>query len=133
MSAGTQSKDDPPLDPSRCLARSVVHALSEDPSLEAVTIDRARKTISVATLGRANVPRLTERISGTFERAQESQRDHQCTLLQGEGECQNCVAPLTELQRQKISILHEADKTTIARVTCPVGRSRMSHPTETSR
>ncbi len=103
----------------RCLARSVVNALSDDPTLEAVTIDRARKTISVATLGVTNVPRLTERISDTFQQAQGSQSDHQCMLLLGQGECQSCVAPLSELQRQRISIQHEGDKTTIARVTCP--------------
>ena len=34
----------------QCLARSVVDTLAEEPALEAVTIDRAQKKISVATL-----------------------------------------------------------------------------------
>ena len=38
-----------------CLARSVVDTLADEPTLEAVTIDRAQQKISVATLGR--VPR----------------------------------------------------------------------------
>ncbi|HEX7469226.1 MAG TPA: hypothetical protein VF437_00600, partial [Verrucomicrobiae bacterium] len=46
----------------QCLARSVVDTLAEEPTLEAVTIDRARQKISVATLGRVpqgGIGRLT--------------------------------------------------------------------------
>ncbi len=102
-----------------CLARSVVNALVEDPTLEAVTIDRSRKRISVATLGQTDVPQLTERISGTLERAQQTQARRRCTLLAGHGKCDSCVMPLSDAERRSISILHEGDKTTIARVTCP--------------
>ena len=49
-----------------CLARSVADTLAEEPALEAVTIDRAHQKISLATLGRADVPRLTERITSQF-------------------------------------------------------------------
>ncbi|HTL57545.1 MAG TPA: cation-translocating P-type ATPase [Candidatus Limnocylindrales bacterium] len=115
------SKHDCPPEPGTkpCLARSVVDALAEDPTLEAVTIDRERKTISVATLGKADVPKLTERISRTFERAQSTKAERGCTLLAGHGECRTCVDPLPDLQRQKILIQHDGEKTTIARVTCP--------------
>ena len=41
--------------PGKCLARSVAEALAENPTLEAVTVDQAHHTISVATLGRADV------------------------------------------------------------------------------
>src|SRR5258708_7421335 len=119
MTSGSQP--DSPRDPGTtpCLARSVVNALAEHPTLEAVTIDRARKTISVATLGKADVPNLTQRISQTFERAQSLEPQHGCTLLAGHGECRTCVDPLSDLQRQKFLIQHEGEKTTIARVTCP--------------
>ena len=110
-------------EPTPCLARSVVDALAEDPTLEAVTIDRGRKTISVATLGQANVPQLTERIQRTFQQAQTGRAERGCTLLAGHGECRTCVDPLSDLQRQKIHIQHEGDKTTIARVTCPTAPS----------
>jgi Cd2+/Zn2+-exporting ATPase len=119
MSSGPHNKTDVQPDTSKCFARSVVEALTEDPTLEAVTIDRTRKTISLATIGQANVPKLTERISSTFQRAQATQSERNCSLLLGEGQCQSCVEPLTELQRQKILIQHEGGKTTIARVTCP--------------
>jgi Zn2+/Cd2+-exporting ATPase len=106
-------------DSPHCLARSVANALTENPTLEAVTIDRARKTISVATLGRTDVPRLTENISRTFQRAQETQARHHCSLLVGQGTCEDCIQPLSKQERQRITIAHEAHKTTIARVTCP--------------
>jgi len=105
--------------PAKCLARAVVQALAEDPTLEAVTVDRARRTISVATLGRTDVPSLTERITSTVQRAQESGRTHRCTLLAGQDTCQTCGQPLAEFERQKIKISQDAETTTIARVTCP--------------
>jgi Cd2+/Zn2+-exporting ATPase len=107
------------FDPAHCLARSVANALAEDPTLEAVTIDRSRKTISVATMGRTDAPKIAERISCTFQRAQQTQSQRGCTLLAGLGECMTCVEPLPEWQRRRITIQHEGDKTTIARVTCP--------------
>jgi Cd2+/Zn2+-exporting ATPase len=119
MNAAPGAKKGHEFDPAHCLARSVAHALAEDPSLEAVTIDRARKTISVATLGRTDAPRIAERIGTTFQRAQETRSQRGCTLLAGLGECMTCVQPLPDWQRRSIIIQHEGDKTTIARVTCP--------------
>src|ERR1043166_556865 len=66
MSATQTEHSGPPE--AQCLARSVVDALESEPTLEAVTIDRARHTISVATLGKADLPQLTERIRDTVER-----------------------------------------------------------------
>ena len=54
-----------------CLTRSVLSALAEDPGLEAVTIDRARQTISVATLGKADVEGIEERINRVLEEKRE--------------------------------------------------------------
>jgi Cd2+/Zn2+-exporting ATPase len=102
-----------------CLARSVVEALVEDSTLEAVTINRARRTISVATLGRTDVPRITDRISRSFESAGKSPGRQQCSLLAGAGDCLQCVRPLSETDRKRITIEHNAEITTIARVTCP--------------
>src|SRR5438034_11438788 len=95
--------------PEKCLARSVVDALAENPALEAVTINRARHTISVATLGRADVPQLTERISATVLRAQQAVPEPACNLLAGAGECLSCVQPLSEAERQKITIRNDAE------------------------
>jgi Zn2+/Cd2+-exporting ATPase len=115
----SESKAPGETEAAHCVARSVVSALIEDPTLEAVTINRARKTILVATLGRTDVPKLTERISATFNRAQQTKAKRRCTLLAGHGNCQSCTYPLSELERQRIAIEHQGDTTTIARVTCP--------------
>ncbi len=106
-------------DPGRCLARSVAQALAEDPTLEAVTVDQAHQTISVATLGKTDVPKLTERISATVRHAQEAGATQPCTLLTGEINCQTCGQPLSDFERNKITIRQDAATTTIARVTCP--------------
>ncbi|HZR17769.1 MAG TPA: cation-translocating P-type ATPase [Verrucomicrobiae bacterium] len=116
--AGAKSAEHP-FDPTHCLARSVAKALEEEPSLEAVTIDRAHKTISVATIGRTDPPKVAERISSSLRVAQETQAERGCTLLAGVGECRSCVQPLAESERGRITIQHQGAKTTIARVTCP--------------
>src|ERR1051326_8017947 len=106
-------------DSSKCLARSVVNALSAEPTLEAVTINRARQTISVATLGRTDEPQLTERLTDSIRKTYHAGRESSCMLLQGQGNCQTCEAPLSPEERQQITIQHDGEKTTIARVTCP--------------
>jgi Cd2+/Zn2+-exporting ATPase len=106
-------------DSGHCVARSVAKVLAEDPTLEAVTIDRAHKTISVATIGRTDQPKLVERISSTLRKTQETEAQGACTLLAGIGECGKCAQPLLDVERRRITISHEGDKTTIARVTCP--------------
>jgi len=119
MSATPKADASRKPDPGKCLARSVAQALAEDATLEAVTVDQARHTISVATLGQTDVPKLTERISATVQHAQESGAVQPCTLLAGETTCQTCGRPLSDFERQRITIRQEAKTTTIARVTCP--------------
>jgi Cd2+/Zn2+-exporting ATPase len=103
----------------QCLARSVVDTLAEEPSLEAVTIDAAHQKISVATLGRADVEKLTQRLTSKFQSSQNADPQHACSLLSGKSDCAVCGVPLSVNERQKITIQHDGDSTTIARVTCP--------------
>jgi Zn2+/Cd2+-exporting ATPase len=107
----------------QCVARAITEALSENPGLEAVTIDRARQSIALATLGRADIPRLTERINHAFEEALDSQEESQCGLLAGRGDCTTCTHSTSDVQQGKVTISHEADSTTISRVTCPTAPS----------
>jgi Zn2+/Cd2+-exporting ATPase len=107
-----------PEDPG-CVARSVVEALSVEPSLEAVTIDRAHQKISVATLGRTDESRLTRSITDSIQSAYEHGQVERCQLLQGQSQCQTCGHPLSDVERQNIVIRHQGDSTTIARATCP--------------
>ena len=124
MSATAQSESSvrEPASP-RCLARSVVDAFAEDPTLEAVTVDRSRQIISVATLGKTGVPQVTERIRETIQRAQTGAANTACQLLAGEGDCAGCAQPLSEAERRRITIQHDGAATTIARVTCPTAPS----------
>jgi Cd2+/Zn2+-exporting ATPase len=106
----------------QCLARSVVDTLAEEPALEAVTIDRARQKISVATLGRVpqdGIGRLTDRITREFEAAQSVSAGRNCNLLTGQDDCRSCDRPLSETEQKKITIQNDGQTTTIARVTCP--------------
>src|SRR5262245_50380311 len=102
-----------------CFTRAVADALAEEPTLEAVTIDRTHKKISVATLGRADVEKLSARITTQFEQAQEITAGAACSLLSGSGDCLNCETPLTQQERRSITIQHTTCSTTISRVTCP--------------
>jgi len=106
-----------------CLARSVVNTLVEEPQLEAVTIDRAGETISLATLGRADVPKLTGRLTEKLHRAQEVHNADSCGLLTGQSDCASCETPLSMEEQRRIHITHDGSTTTIARVTCPTAPS----------
>jgi Zn2+/Cd2+-exporting ATPase len=117
MAAAARSESDV-KDP-KCLARSVADALTQEPRLEAVTIDLTRKNISVATLGRADDPALTERIAGTVREAQEAPGDQRCCLVSGHGDCVTCELPLSAEEQGRISVKRGRDAMTIARVTCP--------------
>ncbi|HEX3890121.1 MAG TPA: cation-translocating P-type ATPase [Verrucomicrobiae bacterium] len=103
----------------QCLARSVADTLAEEPLLEAVTIDSAHQKISVATLGRADVEKLTQRLTEKFQSAQTTGDIQTCTLLSGKSDCAVCELPLSKAEQEKILIKHDGASTTIARVTCP--------------
>jgi Cd2+/Zn2+-exporting ATPase len=102
-----------------CLARCVADTFSEEPMLEAVTIDTAQQKISVATLGRADVEQLTQKISAKIQSAQNSTAGETCSLFSGKTSCAVCDSPLTATEQRGITIRREATATTIARVTCP--------------
>ncbi len=119
MNASPENRHTRESEAGHCLARSVVDTLADEPALEAVTIDRAHQKISLATLGRADVSRLSERITNQFETAQAVSAERHCSLLTGRSDCATCDAPLSEAERQKIVIRTKGDATTIARATCP--------------
>jgi Cd2+/Zn2+-exporting ATPase len=118
MSQPIPPKPEPCAEDPACLTRSVRDVLSKEPSLEAVTFSRARQTISMATLGQVDVPKITERVSATIQNAQERE-GARCGLLSGDADCQTCSTPLNQKERLAITIKNDGDTTTIARVTCP--------------
>jgi Zn2+/Cd2+-exporting ATPase len=122
MSVPPAAKTGNEPDAAKCLARSVVDTLGEEPSLEAVTFDPAQQKISVATLGRipqGGMDKLTQRLTDKFQSSQNADPHHVCSLLSGKSDCAVCGLPLSESERGRITIQHDGASTTIARVTCP--------------
>ena len=119
MSAPPEAEAELKPDPAKCLTRSVVDVLSKEPALEAVTINRTRQLISVATLGQADVPHLTDVLTERLRFSQSAGADPHCALLEGEGNCTTCDVPLSAEELRKITIQQDGQTTTIARVTCP--------------
>ncbi len=102
-----------------CLVHSVAEALADEPALEAVTIEDSGDSVSIATLGAVTDPNLEKRVADMVREARTAPNSTGCGLLQGKPNCNGCATPVDPLERGTITIQREADKTTIARVTCP--------------
>src|SRR5688500_15751264 len=103
-------------EPPKCLVQTVADVMRREPALEAVKIDRAQSSISLATMGRPD-PDL-ERFVTQQIRALQSQRPG-CRLLEGEANCDPCSVSFDPLIQRSLTIKQHAGSTTIARVTCP--------------
>ncbi len=90
-----------------------------EPALEAVKVDRKRRFISVATLGHPKTPNLEGQLRDQIRGLQESAERPRCALLAGEKGCTTCPLPEPRRDDRQITIQHEGDVTTIARITCP--------------
>lgn len=107
----------------QCLARSVAEALATTPGLEAVTVDHARGTVSVATLGKFDAG-LESDLQRRLTRVADAEGGKDaCRLLSGAGDCRECPQPLPVAQQRRVAIQHDETSTTIARVTCPTARN----------
>jgi Zn2+/Cd2+-exporting ATPase len=106
-----------------CLVRTVTEAMKDEPALEAVRIDRARRSVSVATLGKPRNADLEGQLLAQIRQMEEADHDQRCALLDGATDCSTCPVPQSPEQRKKITIHADTDSTTIARVTCPTAPS----------
>ena len=106
-----------------CLVQTVVEAMKGEPTLEAVKIDRERRAISVATLGRPNRADLQEDLTARIHRIEENQSGQSCALLSGNEDCSACLVPPTGGEHRNLSITSDATTTTISRLTCPTAPS----------
>ena len=123
MPAISEPRKVPKDESAKCLARSVLDVFAQDKAIEAVTIDPGRQLSSVATLGKTQFPEATDRVRQTIQRSQESNVGNPCGLLAGAESCGTCAHPLSEQERQRITIRNKGGATTIARVTCPTAPS----------
>ena len=106
-----------------CLVRTIADAMQEEPALEAVRIDRARRSVSVATLGKPRNADLEGQLLAQIRQMEEAGREERCALLDGAADCSTCPVPQSPEQRKRITIQADTDSTTIARVTCPTAPS----------
>jgi Cd2+/Zn2+-exporting ATPase len=103
--------------------QSVSAAFAADPNLEAITLNKAAQTISVATMGKAPDVQLAERIRSKIREAQDGEAVTPCQLWEGNPNCKVCPTPLAPLERLAYRIDHKDGRTTISRVTCPTAPS----------
>jgi Cd2+/Zn2+-exporting ATPase len=100
--------------------KTVAEALAEEPTLEAVSLNRAERRLSVATLGRPHAAAVEQGVKARIERLEEeSAEGRRCGLLEGEPDCSRCPTPVPPETTRRLRVEHEAGTTTIARVTCP--------------
>ena len=109
----------PPPDSAHCLVQTVAEAFAEEPALEAVKIDRASRSISVATLGRPDTKEIERSVASRIEQVQRPDIEPRCRLLEGAPDCSTCPSPAPLEIGRSLTIQQDGESTTISRVTCP--------------
>src|SRR5213593_3117914 len=76
-----------------CLTRTVAEAMKAEPALEAVRINRAQRSISVATLGHPKAPDLEGFLTAQIRRMEQAEAGQRCALIDGAADCSSCPVP----------------------------------------
>ena len=118
MKTEIQSATATASNPEFCLTRTVAEAMKSEPALEAVKINRAQRSISVATLGRPKTPDLEGFLTAQIRRMEQAEAGQRCALIDGAADCSTCPVPQAPVEKSQLTIRQEGDTTTIARVTC---------------
>ena len=118
MSLSGASKAGLVPDETDCLIRVVAEAMRSEPALEAVKIDRARRSVSVATLGHPRTPNLEHTLTSQIQEMEQADTGRRCALLDGAADCSDCPLPQPPAERSRLTLQKQGDVTTIARVTC---------------
>src|SRR6266581_8410872 len=95
MKTATPSATANASDPVSCLTRTVAEAMKAEPALEAVRINRAQRSISVATLGRPRTADLEAYLTTQIREIEEVGAGQRCALLDGAADCSACPVPPT--------------------------------------
>ena len=103
-----------------CLVLSVARAFGEEPSLEAVKVDKPQSALSVATLGPSDTMVIQRTVSDRIAALQQRPADGpRCGLMEGEVDCSHCPTPYPPELIKNLEVRHEHGGTTIKRLTCP--------------
>jgi Cd2+/Zn2+-exporting ATPase len=113
------AKTAPPAADPHCLIQAVADVMKEEPALEAVKIDRERRAISLATLGTPKRSDLEQVLTTQIRHIEQAPTGEHCDLLEGKKDCSTCTVPWASNERKNLTIRHDSNTTTIARVTCP--------------
>ena len=104
--------------------QSVADTLAKEPALEAVTIDRNERRVSLATFGRTNEAALKQRLAETLDAAQHAPESERCCMLHGSQDCGTCALPSRPLPHAGLTVKQQGDGVmTIAKVCCPTAPS----------
>src|SRR5690349_13003036 len=94
-------------DATHCLVQTVAQAFAEEPSLEAVKLDRGQHSVSVATLGRPDAAEIERALTARIERTQQPEAGRRCGLLDGSSDCSTCPTPLPPDTTNKLIVRHD--------------------------
>ncbi len=119
MPAVTKTPTDGPETTTPCLVQTVAAALDAEPALEAVKLDREHRSLSVATLGRADSAAIEQSVAERVQRLRERADADRCGLLEGTSDCTTCPQSIPSSLRDLLTVQHADRTTTIARQTCP--------------
>src|SRR5205814_6324666 len=104
MNADTKSATAAPPDSALCLTRTVAEAMSTEPALEAVKINRAQRSISVATLGRPKTADLDDQLTALIRELEQAAAGQRCALLDGAADCSTCPTPQPAAERGGLTV-----------------------------
>src|SRR5712671_2363096 len=104
MNADTKSATGAPPDSTLCLTRTVAEAMKSEPALEAVKINRAQRSISVATLGHPKTPDLEGLLTAQIRQIEQAEAGQRCALLDGAVDCSTCPAPPPAAERGRLTV-----------------------------
>src|SRR5438552_14534150 len=107
MKTETQSKAAAPSDNVWCLTQTVAEAMKAEPALEAVKINRAQRSISVATLGRPKTPDLEGFLTAQIRQIEQAETGQRRALLDGAADCSTCPVPPPPAQRSRLTLRYD--------------------------
>src|SRR5437879_12678900 len=99
MKTETSSAIPGPADRVLCLTRTVAEAMKAEPALEAVKINRAQRSISVATLGRPKTPDLEGYLTAQIRQIEQGETGQRFALPDCSVDCWTFPAASASAER----------------------------------
>ncbi len=101
-----------------CLLLWAARELKQEPSLEAVKVDRSSGALSLATLADPSHGGVAQRVLNSFP-SPDPGSPTPCALLGGSTDCGDCPHAASLSSEMRLRVEHTPKTTVISRVTCP--------------